>query len=227
MVEDALHSRGKMSQPPRTDTPQQPDTAGTRDAAVGFRAHAGWSTVVVISGLAQSLTVIERRRIELANPKVSGSKQPYHSAEYLSRQKAEEFVKKCIKETQGLTRNAVNAIVDDIREKGYQVVRSGIVLGSLPSTPDLEAAFASHVMAHAAEGEMFRNAITIACKSHGLPVVGLRERELFVRGAPELGLSIIELRDRLTELGRRVGPPWRQDEKQAALVAWLALAAKS
>jgi hypothetical protein len=34
-----------------------------------------------------------------------------------------------------------------------------------------------------------------------------------------------EIQARLQKLGRPLGPPWRQDEKLAALVAWLALAA--
>ena len=196
------------------------------EAAVGFRAHSGWSTVVVLGGSTRSPAVVDRRRIEIANPKVEGSKQPYHSAEYLSRSKAEAFVKKCIQETKRLTESAIREILERTDGSGFRIVRSGIVLGSLPSTPDLAAAFASHAMAHAAEGEMFRNAITNACKARGLQIGGLRERELFTRGAPDLGLPVAQLQNRLTELGEAVGPPWRQDEKHAALVAWLALAGK-
>ncbi len=32
-----------------------------------------------------------------------------------------------------------------------------------------------------------------------------------------------ELRCRVNDMGRTLGPPWRQDEKSAALVGWLAL----
>jgi hypothetical protein len=31
----------------------------------------------------------------------------------------------------------------------------------------------------------------------------------------------------VAELGRACGPPWAQDQKSAALVAWLALAAEA
>ncbi len=35
------------------------------------------------------------------------------------------------------------------------------------------------------------------------------------------------LRRRLVELGRDAGKPWAQDQKESALVAWLALASRS
>jgi hypothetical protein len=55
----------------------------------------------------------------------------------------------------------------------------------------------------------------------------VRERDLYAHGAAALELTPEELQSRLGELGRSVGPPWRQDEKMAALVAWLSLAGAS
>jgi hypothetical protein len=37
-------------------------------------------------------------------------------------------------------------------------------------------------------------------------------------------LAAGEVQKRLLELGRPLGPPWTQDQKYAALVAWMALA---
>ena len=49
--------------------------------AVGFRAHSGWAAVVSLAGPPASPTVVDRRRIELADAAIEGSKQPYHEAE--------------------------------------------------------------------------------------------------------------------------------------------------
>jgi hypothetical protein len=65
-----------------------------------------------------------------------------------------------------------------------------------------------------------------ACSALGLDVVGVREKELTDRGSSVLGLDPDELRARVVELGRAVGAPWAKDQKDAALVAWIALAAR-
>jgi hypothetical protein len=56
-------------------------------------------------------------------------------------------------------------------------------------------------------------------------VLEVRERELLARCASDLGLPADKLTRRLAEMGRALGPPWRQDEKFATLAAWLALVA--
>jgi hypothetical protein len=63
-----------------------------------------------------------------------------------------------------------------------------------------------------------------AADEHGLEVFAVPARDLMATAGRELGSSAEALRRALTELGRPIGPPWRKDEKDATLVAWLALA---
>jgi hypothetical protein len=79
-------------------------------------------------------------------------------------------------------------------------------------------------MIHTAEGEFFREAIRHASEACRLPVTGIREREIHSAGAAEFGLPLETIQRRVLELGRSIGPPWRQDEKLAALAGWLTLA---
>jgi hypothetical protein len=58
-----------------------------------------------------------------------------------------------------------------------------------------------------------------------LPVTRVTEREVWERGAALFRLDSADLRQKITELGRSLGPPWREDEKLASLAAWIALAA--
>ena len=83
---------------------------------------------------------------------------------------------------------------------------------------------ASHAAIHTAEGELFRNALIEAAKHWRLPVVPVKERELFDRSAEKLGRPVDEIRERIKEMGAQLGPPWRMDEKLSALLAWLVLA---
>ena len=80
-------------------------------------------------------------------------------------------------------------------------------------------------MIHTAEGEFFRAAIRSANETCGLPVTGIKECEILNRGVAELGLHLKEIQGRMLDLGRPIGPPWRQDEKLATLAGWLILAA--
>ncbi len=194
-------------------------------AALGFRAHSGWTALVVVAGSRRSPAVIDRGRIELVAPGIP--KQPYHAAEKLDLKEAEKLVGHCAKTAGRLARQAVRAVVDDLREKGYDAVGSGIVLASGRPATTLAATLASHALIHTAEGELFRNALASASEHWGLSVTGVRERELYKRGATEFHVAADELRLRVSEMGRALGSPWTQDEKQATLVAWLALAAAS
>jgi hypothetical protein len=58
-----------------------------------------------------------------------------------------------------------------------------------------------------------------------LPVKGVRERELYSQAATTLDRSADQLSSYLSEQGRSLGPPWREDQKYATLAAWLALSA--
>lgn len=192
-------------------------------ATLGFRAHSGWAVLVGVAGPTESPVVIDRRRIELVDSTIPGSMQPYHAAERLSLKAAEEFVNRSTETARGLARSALRAVIDELRLKGYVVIGCGILLASGRPATTLAATLASHALIHTAEGELFRNALAHASKNCGLDVLGVKERDLNARAADQLGLSLDELRRRVGELGRPIGPPWRQDEKHAALVAWLAL----
>jgi hypothetical protein len=195
-------------------------------AAIGCRAHSGWAVVVAVTGSPDGVQVIDRRTIVIADPKLSGSKQPYHAAERLDFDQAERLIHRCAESTGFLARKAVQSIVEDVRKQGYDIAGCGIVLASGRPATTLAATLASHALIHTAEGEFFREALAGAGRECGLPLTRVKERELYDRGVKELNLSMEELQFRVQEMGRKLGPPWRQDEKLAALVGWLALIGK-
>jgi hypothetical protein len=194
-------------------------------AALGLRAHSGWAAAVAVAGSPAAPTVVDRRRLEIADPKDADAKQPYHAAEGLALGDAERLVGRCTKASQRLARIALGDMLAGLRESGHRVVGCGVLVGSGRALPDLAGILASHALIHAAEGQMFRDLLAEAGRHHALAVVEMRERELIARCTADLGLAADELTRRLAEMGRSLGPPWRQDEKLATLAAWLALAA--
>jgi hypothetical protein len=199
--------------------------SAVKPAALGFRAHSGWAALVAVTGPMRAPAVIERRRIELADPKIPRPVQPYHAAQKMDLKAAEKHVRRFTDEARLLAQRTLAEVTNTLRGAGYETVGCGIPLGSGRAATTLEATLASHPLLHTAEGELFRGAIMSASEHFHLPMTGVRERDLLARGATELGMTLPELQRRLTELGRAVGPPWGQDQKLATLVAWLALAA--
>jgi len=196
--------------------------------ALGLRAHSGWAALVALVGPPAAPTVVDRRRIEMADASIEGSKQPYHEAEDKKPKEAERIVARCIDSSRALAREALSAVVRELRGRDHEVAGCGLLLASGRALPeDVHAILASHALIHAAEGEMYRDALRRASEQLSLRVTGVRERDVLARTAEVTGRPAAELQRRVAEMGRSLGPPWRQDEKLATLAAWVALAVKA
>jgi hypothetical protein len=171
--------------------------------------------------------VVERRRIEVADPKIAGSKQPYHAAEGFSLKDAEALVSACTEASLQLATQAVREAIADAKREGYEISTSCILTGSGKPIPALDKILASHPLLHTAEGELFRNVIARACLNHHLPVVAVKEKELMARAQDDLGISAELIEQHLQRMGKAMGAPWRQDEKYASLAAWIASSGRS
>ena len=194
-------------------------------AALGVRAHSGWAALVAVAGSPRKPAVVERRRLQTADPAIPGSKQPYHAAEGWELTKAAKYLQRCTARSRLLARQAVRSVIHDLEKRGYEVVGCGVLLGSGRPIPGLAAILASHPLIHTAEGQMFRDVFVRAWQHCRLPVTGVKERELFPQAAARLRLPARTLQSRTAALGRELGPPWTEDQKLAALAAWLALTA--
>ena len=193
------------------------------EAAFGVRSHSGWAILVAIAGTTAEPAIIGRRRIELSGE--GHPKQPYHEAEPLKLKEAEALIRLCNEASRGLAVRAFRGTIGSVRREGHEVVGCGLLLASGRALPALADVLASHALIHAAEGEMFREALRLASRTCGLPLTEVKERELWDRCAEVLRVPLPALKRRLDDWGRSLGPPWRQDEKYAALVGWIALAA--
>jgi hypothetical protein len=89
--------------------------------------------------------------------------------------------------------------------------------------PALAGILASHPLLHTAEGEMFRDALRRGAERCGLRVCAVRQRDAYDHAAEMLGMKAAGVRDRIAALGREVGPPWSEDQKLAAVAAWVFL----
>lgn len=194
-----------------------------KNAALGFRAHSGWTALVAVSLDHDSPVVLLRGRPHLVNTFSFEFRQPYHTAEKRSPDQASAFIERVQAEARNLAYQAIHSAQMELHKRGYQLQRCGLLVASGRRLPDLTQILASHALIHTADGELFREALLHASERCGCEVLTAKEKDLLERSALSLGKSHDELVRVLASLGSLLGPPWSQDEKLASLAAWLSL----
>ena len=194
-----------------------------KKAAVGFRVHSGWCAAVSVCLEDAVPVVLHRERVHLVEEFTYRFRQPYHTAEKMIVAAARDFIQKAGTTARELGYRAICELRSQLEQRGYALSTAAVLLAAGKPLPQLENILASHALIHTADGELFREALTRASMRCGLEVVSVKERELAGEAAQSLGIAEETLRKHVTELGRSLGPPWSQDEKCAALIAWLAL----
>jgi hypothetical protein len=196
----------------------------TLSAAIGLRAHSGWAAAVAVALEGDEPRVLVRARLELSARSRKGPVQPYHAAEPMAVDQARRYLDRCRAEARSWAVRGLAGVVRELPALGAKPSSCAILAASGRPLPELSAILASHALIHTADGEHFRDALAGAARSLGLRVVRVREKGLYSTASAVLSQSEENLRARLGELGRAVGPPWTADQKLAALAAWQALA---
>jgi len=196
-------------------------------AALGFRVHSGWAAAVVLCGPLDAPVVVDRRKIQLVKIFSYTFRQPYHTAAKMPLQDAIKFIRGVQSEAKRLALFSLRSLQTDLAGGDFKLVRCALLLASGRALPGLEQILASHALIHTADGELFRDSLRAACALFHLPVVGIREKELFAAASKAFGIQPAVLKRRIAAFGKALGPPWSQDEKYAALGAWLSLSRRA
>jgi hypothetical protein len=190
-------------------------------AALGFRVKSGWAAVVLLSGPIDSPALRDNRVIDLSDPRVPETRQPYHA----TFGQLETDAKKTNRRTdivQRVTKQSVTKLLSDYRPKGHSITRASLVVGSQRDPATIAN---PHIRAHALEGQLFRAALEQALNAHGIRTAILLERDAYVTAGAQLKKPH-DVRQTIQNLGRPSDGPWRAEQKLAALGAWLALCHK-
>ena len=118
--------------------------------------HSGWGALVAVSHVAGAVEILERRRITVIEPKIPGTKQPYHFSERLEFAEAEKFLSKCFEASTQFAVAAIRQCIEGLRERKYAVAGAAMVMASGRTLPPLANILSSHALIHTAEGEFFR-----------------------------------------------------------------------
>ena len=186
-----------------------------QSCTLGFRIKSGWAAAVLIANSAKAPTVIDSRVIELADPDVAYSRQPYHAG-LGTAQTDTAKVTRLVRGIERFSRHAIAALVTEYRER-HRLRNAAVVASSLTDPVSIAN---QHMRAHASEGRLFRVVLVDGLEHCGVTVRVVLEREVYELLGKALRRSPSQAKAKVAALGEGVGR-WRVEQKVAAAAAWL------
>jgi len=186
-------------------------------AALGFSDHSGWAVVAAIErDGTERFRLLFRRRIETCPPHLP--RQAYHAVAEAGASRS------VIAEVAITARDCCSAAIAAALSEFPAIGSAAVAMGRASIPLHLDRILASHTLLHAAEGELYRDALCEAAAVNGLSVVRFFNKEVRSEAANALSRPLAELDGILASIGQSAGKPWTKDEKDAAAAAIFALA---
>ncbi len=188
--------------------------------AIGFSDHSGWAVLAVVRETATGPEFVLRQRVLLCPRALP--RQAYHA---VAEEGAPEPI---IAEVEAVSRTMAGAALElAAKSAGMALSVVAVAMGRTAIPADRQRILKTHTLLHAAEGELYREALSDAGASTGLRVVRFLNKEVRSEAAAALGWQLEQLEAYLMTVGKSVGAPWTKDEKDATAAAMLALAIES
>jgi hypothetical protein len=188
---------------------------------VGIKSHSGWAALVVVAISKNGLEVIDRRRIELVDSEnISWAKQPYHAAEGLPAKEANTLVERAIKSARQVALREIKNVIKRLKADGHDIACFALLTPSPMPEWTTGQILAVHFRMHKAEGVLFPDVLARAISKSGLPLVSVPEKELATCSAKTSLIS--KMAKEVPAVGKKIGPPWSADQKNATLAAVVA-----
>ena len=188
-------------------------------AALGFRVKSGWAAAIMLTGSARSPQLCDVQRIDLSDPRLPETRQPYHAA--MGRLETDtQKINRRVDVVRRITEKSIAKLLAGYRQQNFTIKRAALVVGSLI---DPRSVANAHIRAHALEGQLFRSVLQESLHKHRILSDVLIERDAYARAAVELKQSNENVRRMIQNFGRDAKASWRAEQKLAALAAWVAL----
>jgi hypothetical protein len=180
--------------------------------------------MVVLGGSAAAPELLTRSRVQLIDDRDPESKQPYHAVEFLCVEEATGRLDGYMAVATGRAHDCIRTQSEELKRRGIAIRTVGIIDSSSRKQVSLPAILASHALIHAADGDHYRNALSVAAEQCRLQVCRIPAKGLEEHARQCLRLPVDRMLETVENLGVGKGPPWGADQKKAALLAWTLLA---
>ena len=101
-----------------------------KDAAIGFRAHSGWTALVAISLEEGCPLVLLRQRPHLVKTFTYELRQPYHTAAKGPPTEAHRIISGIRTDARRLGYEAIRTVQARLQEQDYDIKRCGLLLAA-------------------------------------------------------------------------------------------------
>ena len=189
------------------------------ETVVGFRVKSGWAVAVLIGGAPASPVLLDVRRVQLSDPAVPASVQPFHAGLERPGDQGSKEVARLVAIVERFAERSVADLLKTYTDRAGHLAGAGVVVGSQVDPATIKQ---DHIRAHAEEGRLFRSVIVDAAKRFGLNTTVVSEKNLHTEASAALRQSIPLLQKAVAALGRDVEGGWRAEHKGAALAALMA-----
>jgi hypothetical protein len=200
----------------------QNTVTNTQTAALGFRVKSGWAAVVLLTDTARSPQLSDVSRIELCDPRLPETRQPYHAA--MGKLETDPTrLNQRERVVRSISQQSLTKLLKGYQQKGFRIRCAALVVGSQIDPSNIAN---PHIRAHALEGRLFRSAVAETLQHHEIRTEVLLERDAYLSASARLKQSSDDLKRAIQNLGRSApakGRPWRAEQKLAALAALFAL----
>src|ERR687897_2120143 len=119
------------------------------ELAIGFTVKSGWTAAVVVGGTRAAPAVLQTSRLDLSDPAIPDSRQPYHAG-FATPRDAGRQLSRLVASVERFGTRSVTAFITDLRNGGHLLRGVGIVVGSLK---DPRTIANDHIPIHALEGQ--------------------------------------------------------------------------
>jgi hypothetical protein len=188
--------------------------------ALGFRVKSGYAIAVVLRGSPSAPEVVSRHVVQLSDPDVAETRQPYHRGFYTQEEDTRKIAR-LVKIVERCATRSVTALIEELRRAPrHGRFRAALVVGSVIDPMEVGN---PHIRAHASEGRLFRTVLESALRTHGIDCAVIVEKQLAEKAANALRCPDGEIKRTLAAFGKTLGGSWRAEEKAASTAAWLAL----
>ena len=152
--------------------------------------------------------LVHRARVEVLAD--GDPKQPWHLAleSGLSPADADALAARVEAGARAAADAALAAVLAGVVAEGHSLVAAAVI-GEPRDVPSAARVLASHMLLHAAEGELYRGVLADAVGAAGLAL----------HGVPPASVSGDDHAVLLAAMGKAAGPPWRADHKLAVAAA--------
>jgi hypothetical protein len=186
---------------------------------LGFRVKSGHAIAVALCGPGSAPAVLARLVIELSDPAVPATRQPYHDG-FDKQQDDPRELSRLVALVKRCAARSVDALLMDEHLAGLSCRAAGLVVGSII---DPQHVGNLHIRAHASEGQLFRTVLVDALSAHGIACDIIVDKTLAKAAAKGLRRTDAAITRAVAALGKTHGGTWRAEEKAACTAAWLAL----